>query len=282
MTTNWNDSLSKVLNEIEVDRRLTVWLWINLRLQYPQVNFGELESSGVRDRMAAFITETPWLKINIEQQKNALFLTDASLQWITDDTRQLKWVLQRVSERAGFHSHNLLQNLTGRELVIATIDIWAIELMQKANEIINISNLWNQHKQSDYIFRWFINPEESEKYQLAWELISKKTPFLTAYKEPFNNYQELLIFFDLTNFREAEKTICVDSIKKRWSQNKYREKNTGKKQYNFLLSDKSINILDKLAATHELKRAKILEILIQMESEKGIYIAEKLKILRDL
>lgn len=73
----------------------------------------------------------------------------------------------------------------------------------------------------------------------------------------------------------------MDSIKKRWSQNKYRAKDTGKKQYNFVLSDKAIKRLDKLADKHDLKRTQVLEILLKMEEEKGDYIPARLKQLVD-
>ncbi|WP_253947681.1 hypothetical protein [Pseudomonas aeruginosa] len=67
----------------------------------------------------------------------------------------------------------------------------------------------------------------------------------------------------------------MESTKKRWSQNKYRAKLTGKKQYNFILSEKAINRLDKLAGKYDLRRTEVLEILLQMEEEKGIYIPER-------
>lgn len=56
---------------------------------------------------------------------------------------------------------------------------------------------------------------------------------------------------------------------------------TGKKQYNFILSDKTIKRLDNLADKHNLKRTQVLDILLQMEEEKGIYIPERLKPLID-
>lgn len=74
----------------------------------------------------------------------------------------------------------------------------------------------------------------------------------------------------------------MDSIKKRWSQNKYRAKLVGKKQYNFILSEKAIQRLDKLAEKHDLRRTEVLEILLKMEEEKGNYIPEKLNPLKDI
>lgn len=56
---------------------------------------------------------------------------------------------------------------------------------------------------------------------------------------------------------------------------------TGKKQHNFILSDKAIKRLDKLADKHDLKRTQVLEILLKLEEEKGIYIPARLKQLID-
>ncbi|MFV2926885.1 hypothetical protein ACNIZQ_32015, partial [Pseudomonas alloputida] len=64
--------------------------------------------------------------------------------------------------------------------------------------------------------------------------------------------------------------------------NKYRTKETDKKQYNFILSKKTIQRLDKLAEKYDLKRTQILDILLQMEEDKGIYIPEKLKPLKNI
>ncbi|MCY1556671.1 hypothetical protein D9M68_934400 [compost metagenome] len=57
---------------------------------------------------------------------------------------------------------------------------------------------------------------------------------------------------------------------------------TGKKQYNFIMSEKAIKRLDKLAEKHDLKRTQVLEILLQMEEEKGAYIPKKLNPLIDI
>ena len=74
----------------------------------------------------------------------------------------------------------------------------------------------------------------------------------------------------------------MNSIKKRWSQNKYRAKSTGKKQCNFILSQKAIHCLEELAKKHDLKKTEILEILLKMEEEKGTYIPERIKILKGI
>lgn len=86
---------------------------------------------------------------------------------------------------------------------------------------------------------------------------------------PFDSYEGLLIFFDKANFVHEQKLFHVEKIKKRWSQQKYRQNMSGKAQCNFILSERAIDRLNKLATTYDLSRAQILEILLQMESEKN-------------
>lgn len=87
---------------------------------------------------------------------------------------------------------------------------------------------------------------------------------------------------DFSIATHPEKIILIESVKKRWSQNKYRANQNGKNQYNFILSDKAIYRLDKLAKKHEIKRTEVLEILLKMESENGEYISKHLNRLGDL
>ena len=58
---------------------------------------------------------------------------------------------------------------------------------------------------------------------------------------------------------------------------KYRENLKGKAQYNFVLSDKAIVSLEKLASRYEVSRARLLEILIEMEAEKNDHVPEKIR-----
>ncbi len=50
----------------------------------------------------------------------------------------------------------------------------------------------------------------------------------------------------------------------------------------FILSDKAIKRLDKFSKDHELSRARVLEILLQMEDEKELYLKEQIRVLRGI
>lgn len=281
MAVHRNDKLSKALNGIVVDSRFTAWIWLYLKNKH-RLDLGEFESYGMRDQIANLIIQNPPLKHEIEQQKSSHLLPDKNLEWITSDERQHRWVIDTLNKTLGFEHAATPPNLTGRALVIALIDFWKPILGQKTHEVREIESNWKKHKKADHIFQWFNTPDEDQKCALAWEIMTNKFSYLTVYKPPFKSHQELLIFFDQHNLIEAEKKLIVDAIKKRWSQNKYRAKMTNKKQYNFIISDKAISRLDKLAEKYDLKRTQVLEILLQMETEKGIYIPEKLKAFADL
>ena len=204
-------------------------------------------------------------------------IPDDYLKWITNNERLIAWLLLQIRTQTRVYLINPPPRLTGRDLAIAMLDIWAADLTKKTITIKNIENTWIQHIQQDHIFKWFKKENEPRRCETAWEWLKKNKPELVSSMAPFKNQKDLLMSFDLAQLSEAEKFICIDQIKKRWSQQRYREKLTGKKQYNLILSDNTIQTLDKLAIKYNLKRTQILEILIKMEAEYEQYIPEKLR-----
>ncbi|MCU1748600.1 hypothetical protein [Pseudomonas sp. 6D_7.1_Bac1] len=274
MAVNHNDPVTKALPGTYVDNRLINWLWFYIQHNYPTANIGEYKSHGMKDRMADLINTTPNLKTDIKHSKDLWLIPDQKTNWITNDERQQKWLNPRILEKRNLTHLNSPPNLMGRDFTIALIDTWAIDKYQKETTVSEIERAWGLHTQSDKIFKWFDDQDEFKKTSLAWEIIQKKSP-LFVNNPPIKNLQDLIIFFDGPYFSLPEKILTIEAVKKRWSQNRYREKQTGKKQYNFILSDKTIRRLDKLADKHDLKRTEVLEILLQMEEEKELYIKEK-------
>ena len=281
------DKLHKALGGITIDDRFITWLWFFLRSIYPQSNLGEYKSFGMTNKMSDFISSNIDLAQTIEQQKKLYLLPSIVLRWITDDETQHIWITKQVIKK-GWKSNRLIpqfeenndaapDNLNDRDRIIAMIDIWSLDPFSKNNEINSLKTLWIQHKQKIQIYDWFLGADEIQKLILAWDLTSKRHPSLTDTNLPFKTHQELLNIFDSASLHEAEKTLLIDSIKKRWSQNQYRENMIGKKQYNFILSEKTIARLDKLADTFDLRRVEVLDILLKMEENEGCYLPKGLK-----
>lgn len=189
--------------------------------------------------------------------------------------------MKKLIEKNEFNYTGIPDNLTGRDLTIAAIDIWQIDKTKKSEIINQMRSEWETHTESDHLFKWFDDPDEKEKLNTAWEITKDKYSFLVFHQNQPQERDDFIILLDSILITTPEKILLMNSIKKRWSQNKYRAKNTGKKQYNFILSDKTIKRLDKLADKHDLKRTQVLDILLKMEEEKGIYIQERLKQLVD-
>ncbi|HFH4605115.1 TPA: hypothetical protein ACP31I_001740 [Pseudomonas aeruginosa] len=281
MPVRRNDKLQKTFNSFNADSRFATWLWILMKYNYPDIFLGEFRGPDMRNLMAETIINQPGLKQTIENQNRTDFLPEQSLQWITNKKRQNAFLMKKLIEKNGFNYTCVPDNLTGRDLTIAAIDIWQIDKTKKSEIINQIRSEWEIHTESDHLFKWFDDPDEKEKLNTAWEITKDKYSFLVFHQNQPQERDDFIILLDSILITTSEKILLMNSIKKRWSQNKYRAKNTGKKQYNFILSDKTIKRLDKLADKHDLKRTQVLDILLKMEEEKGIYIQERLKQLID-
>jgi len=282
MAVQRNKNLAKTLNGINIDGRFINWLWLYLKNLDQSLNLGEFGSLGMRDRIVEAIKNNDWIKQKIDTERGLYLTPKENLNWITSDKRQCHWVARKISERGGPRFTTEIANLTDRDLVIAAIDIWNIHLSEKTSNITAIALEWNSQKREDGIYDWFNGTDEEGKLKLALEIARKIYPALTISQEPIKQTSDLIALMDAPFFSTAEKKLFIESVKKRWSNNKYRANMKGKNQYNFILSDKAIGILDKLKDKHSLKRTQILEILLQMEDEKGIYIPEKIKILKGI
>lgn len=281
MAVRFNDKLQKIFNSLNADRRFSTWLWFFITTNFQSIKLGEFGSPGMRDRMAEHIIKHPGLKLTIENQKSTDLLPEQSLQWITDDKRQNAFLIRKLTEQNGIYYTGGPENLTDRDLTIAAIDTWQTNKIHKSAIVDKIRSEWKTYTASDYLFKWFDGPDEKEKLSTAWKITKSKYSYLELHKTQDQERDDFIIFLDSPGFTTSDKILLMDSIKKRWSQNKYRAKDTGKKQYNFVLSEKAIKRLDKLADKHDLKRTQVLEILLKMEEEKESYIPARLAQLID-
>lgn len=282
MAVKRGDKLARALDGVDTDKRFTNWLWLYLKKLIPSSNLGDFGSFTTKDRMAEVITSHNGIRQKIESERGLYLVPKESLNWITNDKRQYHWITRKVAERNCPIHTTEITSLNYRDLAIATIDIWSIPFAEKLSAVIEIAAEWNAQEKTDNIFEWFYGQDERAKLELAWKMASKSHQPLTIHQTPWQETTDMIVAMDTCLPYFAEKKTFIESIKTRWRQNKYRAKTTGKKQCNFILSEKAIDRLQKLADRHELKRAQILEILLQMEEEKGIYISERLKVLRNL
>jgi hypothetical protein len=280
------DALEKFFGEPDRNNRHDIWLWLYLE-SYERANFDPDGCDGqtMRDAIAQFLSGTSITKEHIKSAKDRYLVPNDDLKWITGENRQLRWLITQLEDATNNNASDMPPRLTGRTLLVAMIDIWGVRLNEKIETLSRLQNSWKHHTEQDHQFKWFEDKKDGAKRcQLAWEWLCKNKPQLTQGSPRIDNHSDLLAFFEHANLNEAEKTLFMLAIKKRWNGDQSREKMKAdkKKQCNFTLSEKTIRRLDKLAETHDLSRTQIVEILIQMEADGGTHISDRLKVLRNL
>ncbi|WP_263258975.1 hypothetical protein [Pseudomonas oryzihabitans] len=274
MATRYEDKLSQILGDSIYNHRQDLWLWYKLNFCYHAFNERDLPSSGMREKIASYLQQNEWLIKKILMEKTKELIPEQELSWLTNERRLLEWTTEELKRIAGHNQMTHHIDLSGKDLAVTILDIWPTDLTEKISVMRNLEQKWLRHKAHDRKYAWF--KDDDQKCHLAYEWLKKNTTFF-MHRTPFDNYEDLLIFFDNANYSTEKEELYIGKIKKTWNQRKYRSSLQGKAQYNLVLSDKTIETLDKISTQYEISRARVIEILVEMEGKEGIYIAEKLK-----
>lgn len=127
-------------------------------------------------------------------------------------------------------------------------DIW--------NEIITIDNLKWIISNDDSLYEWAIN------YFIEYNIKNANNITDITNISFENNFDKLVLLIDSWDAHVDTKKLFIQSIKKAYAQKKFRDKQVGKKQCSFNLSQKSINQLALLAELQGVPKNHILESLI--------------------
>jgi len=255
------------------DARIDAWLWLTIRSHGVPLSSDSFNRKDVRQYL---IDSTIELHVNTflkVAERRILPLNE--LEWITSDDRQINWLISYIRNMLHVTISFKPPGLYGRDLVITLIDLYDVELDDKSSAVAKINWDWNEYIKSDVIFKWFEGKEEAIRCEFAWEWLVDNKRLETQGKAPISSRKGLLMFFDAIGVNDAQKKLDVAAIKRKWSQQKYRAGMKGKSQYNFVLSDRAIADLDKLAKQYEATRPQIIEALIEMEAAQGHYLRQK-------
>ncbi|OPK10073.1 hypothetical protein [Pseudomonas sp. VI4.1] len=270
------DRLSELLQEPHRNHRHDIWLWLHL-YHHKEARLDVRTCNGLtmRDEIARALRGRRFIQSLIPQGKDRLLLPDEKLEWIKEDERQHRWLIREIEKMTDLRLPLSLVHLTGRNRLIGMIDLWDVDISEKASEVEHLHQDWLRHKAKDSEFEWFTDKKESEKRCVcAWEWLKKNHLSPRSRQTPISNYQELLMFFDQGDVGRHERTAILREIKRRWNRKQFDERAADKKQVNVILSKTVIAQLDALAKAHGLKRAQIIENLVRMETDAGVYLAE--------
>lgn len=256
------------------EARIDTWLWLKLNRDGCNLQFDSLTEENIRDYLFNQVGR-PRVEHLVEFESKRRLLPIEKLSWIKDDERQINWLLSYVVRKFNVNFYPNPPTLIGKDLLLAKIDIYDLDLAYKSVAIEKMRIDWNEYLKSDINFKWFKEKEEATRCEFAWDWLVEHKARETYGYNPIASYVELLSFYDHIDVNEAQKKLDVTSIKRKWSQQKYRAGLKGKSQYNFVLAEQVIADLDKLANRYEASRPQVIEALIKMEAAQGVYLSKK-------
>lgn len=271
---NEPDKLAQLLNDSTQNNRRDVWLWLCLYI-YEKLDLERSTCNGttMRDEIAHVLARHPDLISRIRPERDRFLLRDDLLAWIAKDERQYHWLLPQIDEITGRILPTRLAHLTGRSELIAMLDVWQVNIEEKADEVRHLHELWRRHIALDSQFEWFADKKEgSKRCVCAWEWLAKNHLSPRSRQLPISNHKELLIFFDQAQLGPHEQKAMIQEIKNRWHRQQFDERNADKKQVNVMLSKAVVDQLDMLAKQNGVKRSQVIETLVKMEVEAGTYL----------
>jgi hypothetical protein len=269
------DELSQLLKDPRRDTRRDIWLWLWLQnVERADLDPTTCNGESMRSAIAQYLKRRTDLLGEINWRKDQFMVPEDILKWIGGNERQYLWLLSRIediTDKKRLTGPKQLVHLTGRNHILALLDIWEIDIAEKADEIERLHEEWLRQKASDREFVWFEDKKEGvQRCQCAWEWLEKNHSPLSRRQLPISNHQELLIFFDKENLAPYMQKTIIQQIRRKWSRKQFDERTADKKQVNVMLSNSVIKQLDQLAKKHELKRAQVLELLISMETKQDM------------
>jgi len=254
----------------KTSRRQDIWLWLYFK-QFEEADF-ELDTCNgltMRSHLAGFIENKGGVTAELIAAMDRFLVDVECLKWISGEERQTKWLDHRVRSMTRLGDLWSIPRLTGRDLLIGAIDLWEESVTNKTTALESLHRDWERHRNQDRQLKWFQDDKEGVvRCRFAWEWLQKDRALALRIPPSFESYIELVMYFDSMDLRERELKDIAQSIRRSWNRQRYLEKLKGKKQYNFILSEESVELLDELARASGLKRPQILERLIKAEADR--------------
>ncbi len=112
-------------------------------------------------------------------------------------------------------------------------------------------------------FRW-LDCKNAEQCEWAYRYLEKRGIFQENYPTGSTTllFDAIVVSFDYWETSYEAKKLFLNDIRRAWSVQKFREKQVGKKPYNFVMKKNMAKMLDNLAKAAETSKSEIVEQLI--------------------
>ncbi len=280
-----------ILDSINQSRRAESFIWLSLAQSDPKfipINMREMEDNS-KELMENYLANHPKIKQEIEYKLLHRIIPIEDLNWIKDNQRQTKWIIQSINENinakiiTGMISPaivtiNLPFFLQKRDLSIAVFDYWASTFHSPSTPVMQTNSIlrthWKGYSSHDQHFSWIEKENTKDKIDSFWKWLNGKYPSITIKHQKPESYDELLSILDDPIFRHHSKELFSSSFRKIWNQQQRREKEKDKKQCNFRLSDKTISKLKALSKEYDLTQTEVIDVIINSEAKHKHYLTK--------
>ncbi|WP_404303082.1 hypothetical protein [Alicycliphilus denitrificans] len=295
-----DDELSKIIKSEYFPSREESFAWIWIAQEKSLLIDIQSKTPEFRNHLSRHLRENKAIARDIIYSLQETLIPDNHLSWIVKSHRQASWIERFIAEdidknknktaqrkikpypsrNSSEFRHGIPRHLQGKNRSIAMFDYWAAMMFDTMEQRIRHCNFmkddWHSHTKLDRLFAWLDDADAEKKRDYFWRWLGSRNPKITHEQQKFTSHKELLIFFDHPVFSDAEKEFFNKEARKSWNQQQRRENSKDKKQCNFVLSDKTVLKLGKLAGKYGLSRTEIVELLIESEAKHERYISDRL------
>jgi hypothetical protein len=264
-------SLPPELNKL-CDREIN-WIYRSIHRANIETSPAPIESNRSRDTAIARHLNSQQNRVEsveriLGEMKDDL-IPEKDFDWIEKtNTRLHYWLLIKLTNM-DFHVQHL-NNITTADIlneVIYTIDASTYTRFSKANMLYQLKQEWSEITTGKNTTKWIKENDETQ-LKWSWDYLRKSQRQIKGIN-PVNLaelYTAILVSFDFFTCNHlAEKTLFIDSMRKSWTQIKYRNSEKAKKQRSLPMSDETKNQLDHIALANDERINETLMRIIQKE-----------------
>lgn len=147
------------------------------------------------------------------------------------------------------------------------IDVLSLAPAEKIKIIDNIRISWEQIINNPNPTKW-LQKEDEMQLEWCWDYLQKHNKNMSIFLPYFESdlYNKILILIDKLNFSHpSEKKVFLDTMRKTWSQRKFRASNKTKKPYHLPLTKMTHSKLEDLAKLKNISKEEVIEQLVLKE-----------------
>lgn len=191
--------------------------------------------------------------------------------WFESDKRFFEWFVGGLDGKWEALSRKNPLKLNCRELCVAVVDL--MSSMNSAVLLKNRQQRWVGIKGHKGLVSWIEGGDEKRKIEFISRAFGGEG--LEIPDAGVQGFDDFMFWIDRSGFRRLEIENISTKAKRSWQQQSYRGDGSKRKQINMMLDIDVVKKLEILAAEHGLSKAKIVQVLLEEECSRRLYISKR-------